>query len=368
MSDRYPAYSIKAFPGNKSHGLAWTVQKRHLHEMAMIAYPNPKDGMGLLAYLICKEKYEEFYRQKHGVRPDEPNQLPTAIPEYEFPTIPLKSDFKDSNKDRLALKRAQDDWSKEIGAVQEFRAKLLASLDEIALSAVGTPDHRQTKTLAEIFSSLDLRFSRVTPAELGREIRKIRTPLATIPDFESVITSHHSLHQICADQNTPRSENDKIFDLQSALEGQSELTLALNLFDRQFELNNPERTFPEFVRQLRQSWQNNLPDYPAPTSTTSSHGYVNSVSKRKAEEAEALSPTPSQEAINRGIEALAQLGYTLTTTKAANTNKKPKRPKVFCEVHNWCGHTTEECRDANGKKLDKTHAYPKKGDKTHKTK
>jgi hypothetical protein len=95
---------------------------------------------------------------------------------------------------------------------------------------------------------------------------------------------------------------------------------------------------------------------------------VNNVGKRKAEEAEAPSPTPSQEAINRGIVALSQLGYTLTTTKASNTNKKPKRPKVFCEVHNWCGHATDECRDAaRGKKVDKTHAYPKKGDKNYKT-
>jgi len=70
MSERSSAYSINAFPGNTSHGLAWTSQKRHLMEMAMMAFPNPQDGMGVLAYLISKGKYEEFYRQRHGCGPD----------------------------------------------------------------------------------------------------------------------------------------------------------------------------------------------------------------------------------------------------------------------------------------------------------
>ena len=359
MSDRTAAYHINTFPGNKSHGLAWTIQKRHLKEMAMIAFPNTQDGMGVLAYLIAKGKYEELYCQKHGLSPDE-DGLPD-VPNYKFIPIPREEDFSDSKK----LKEAQANWIKETQAVQDFRAKLLASLDDIALNAVGTPDARQLKTLAEIFESLDVRFSRVTPAELGREIRRIRTPLTTIPDFEKVITTHYSLHQVCSDQNTPRSENDKIFDLQSALDNQPELQLAFTMFDLQFELSSKSRTFDEFTRQLRRAWENNKPEFPLPTTTTSTHGYSPDFKRKRDGDADPTeveaSATPSQDALNRGIEALLKLGKSLSTRPAPN-NKKPRRPKFFCKVHSWCNHTTEECRDA-GEELpsEKTHRYPKKG-------
>jgi hypothetical protein len=332
-------------------------------EMAMMAFPNPQDGMGVLAYLISKGKYEEFYRQRHGCGPDSGEELRTPIPVYKSPKIPAVGEYDDSTKGLSKFKMAQEEWSRESSAVQDFRAKLLASLDEIALSAIGTPDQRQTKTLAEIFSALDVRFSRVTPAELGREIRKIRTPLSTIPDFEKVITAHHSLHQICADQKCERTENDKIFDLQTALENQPEMQIVFNLFDREHELQSPQRTFAEFTRQLRLQWQNNMLDRPDPTATTAAYGYANSLSKRKSEDTE---PMPSQEAINRGIEALAKLGYSLST-KPSNPTKKPKRPKVYCEVHGLCNHTTEECRDgssqpAKASSKSSNHKFPQKGD------
>jgi hypothetical protein len=142
------------------------------------------------------------------------------------------------------------------------------------------------------------------------------------------------------------------------------MQIVFNLFDREHELLSPDRTFAEFTRQLRLQWQNNLPEHPTPSASTSTHGYANSMNKRKTEEDEAT-PMPSQETINRGIEALSKLGYSLST-KPFNFNKKPKKPKVYCEVHNWCNHTTEECRDALKQPAkvpsrQSDHKFPKKG-------
>ncbi len=148
MSERSAAYSIKAFPGHTSHGLAWTIHKRHLMEMAMMAFPNPQDGMGVLVYLISKGKYVEFYCKRHGCSPDSGEISEISIPIYKRPKIPAVAEYDDSNKGFSKFKMAQEEWIRESSAVQDFRAKLLASLDEIALTAVGTPD--------QIFSALDL--------------------------------------------------------------------------------------------------------------------------------------------------------------------------------------------------------------------
>jgi hypothetical protein len=215
-------FTINAFPGSKTHGLAWPAMNRHLIDVARGIYVNTQDHLGIVSYLVNEAKYSEIHFMDHGRPPTPGNQSPTsslsslslsastspAVKKYTFPRMPDQVDFDLSKKDELTqYKFLMKNWQEETNAVENFRAKLLNAIDEIALSALGTADERVNLKLREIYEGLDLRFSTISNSDLRRELKRIRDPIATITNFDSVIKLHTDVHQLCEEQNTPLSEN-----------------------------------------------------------------------------------------------------------------------------------------------------------------
>jgi hypothetical protein len=377
MSDKNATYNINAFPGNETHGLMWAVQKRHLIDVARSAYVNPQDGLGLIYYLTNEAKYAELFYMYHGRLPDKEDgdktsssssSLATA-PKNEYyvvPKMPIKTSFKmNENSGRDYYKMEYAAWEAETHAVQTFRTKLLESLDKIALSVVGTSDERMRMTIRDIYESLDVRFSKVSSAELKKESSKIRKPLLAIDMFDEVIEHHTATHQFCQDNNMTISENQKIFDFQSALENFPTFDLADTLFDRDHDVKDKDRTFKKLAAECLQHWNRAGKDEKFEKSnTTLAHGYANNINfKRKAEDSETDDqPGPSVE------ERLGKMEKSLAASvKQAQAQKGGKKPKVHCKVHGWCTHTTEQCRDTEEQPKDRTHRFPKEA-KSHKGK
>jgi hypothetical protein len=187
MSEAKTIFSINAFPGNKAHGLAWPAMKRHLIDVARSCFSNTQDNLGVVAYLVNEAKYSEIYFMYHGhAPPPEDDQLPQSssssqgavaigpkIHKYTKPKMPVQANFDlKEKKERENYQFQTKNWQDESNAVQSFRSKLLAALDEVALSAIGTDDERVTMKLEDIYEALDLRFSTVSASELKRELKK----------------------------------------------------------------------------------------------------------------------------------------------------------------------------------------------------
>ena len=102
--------------------------------------------------------------------------------------MPLQANFDLNNKKKREDYQFRTKISQEeSNSVQSFRSKLLAALDEVALSAIGTDDEQVTMKLEEIYEAFDLGFSTISASELKRELKKIREPITTISSFDSVI-------------------------------------------------------------------------------------------------------------------------------------------------------------------------------------
>ena len=295
MSDVKAIYSINAFPGNKSHGLAWPAMKRHLIDAARACFQNTQDNLGVLAYLVNSASYSEIYFMYHGrlhsesqdsvISPSLTSILPqfsglnlslssspspsssssstisVIIPrdkKYIFTSMPDQSKYNMQDSKSLAeYKFLLKAWQEESSAVETFRSKLIAALDEIALSALGDVNERMHMRLKEIFASLDRRFSSVSSTELKKELKRIREPLVSISSFDSVIQSHSDIHHLCEDQNMAISENQKIFDLQSSLENFGVFDLQYSLFDNAMDgLRDRKRTFKNFSGHCLKHWNN----------------------------------------------------------------------------------------------------------------
>ena len=115
MSEAKTNFTINAFPGSKTHGLAWPAMKRHLIDVARGIYINTQDHLGIVAYLVNEAKYSEIYFMYHGHLPTSGNSSPTssmsslsisaATPpptkKYTFPRMPDQSAFDLTKKDVL---------------------------------------------------------------------------------------------------------------------------------------------------------------------------------------------------------------------------------------------------------------------------
>jgi hypothetical protein len=378
MSEIKHNFSINAFPGSKTHGLAWPAMKRHLIDVARGIYINTQDHLGIVAYLVNEAKYSEIHFMYHGRLPTSGTSSPTssmsslsisastspAVKKYTFPKMPDQTNFDLTKKDVLnQYKFLMKNWQEEVNAVEIFRAKLLAALDEIALSALGTADERVNLQLREIYEGLDLRFSTIFNSDLRRELKRIRDPIATITNFDSVIKLHTDIHQLCEDQNTPLSENQKIIELQSSLENFPCFEIQNTLFDSNFEIKDSKRTFKTLAGNCLKHW-NNLGDK-GTGNTAGSHGYTNPAKAQKKNSTSSpntgldLASGPSvEDRLTRGFEEIKTYLLAAKDSKAPEAGKS-KRKKVYCDNHGWGGHETSDCRGST-KKAPKhpSHSFP----------
>ena len=378
MSDVKANFIINAFPGTKTHGLAWPAMRRHLVDVARGIYTNTQDNLGIVAYLVNDSKYSEIYYMYHGRSPPLEEDTPTTsscsstisvetVPrtkKYTFPKMPDQSKFDLKSKDNLQEYKFQmKNWQDEVNAVEAFRAKLLSALDEVALSSLGTADERVNLKLKEIYEGLDLRFSTVSNNELRRELKKIRDPIATISSFDSVIQLHTDVHQLCEDQNMPLSENQKIIELQSSLENFPCFDIQYTLFDTAHEIKSSKRTFKALATNCLKHWSG-LDDKGAGNSA-GSHGYANASKAQRKESAstpsvgfEPASNPSVEERFTRGVEKMENFfANAAKSTKGSEANQG-KRKRLHCDNHGWCSHETFQCRDNKKTPKSNSHSFP----------
>lgn len=378
MSEVKANFSINAFPGSKTHGLAWPAMRRHLVDVARGIYTNTQDNLGIVAYLVSDAKYSEIFFMYHGRSPLSEEDSPlisssssmisvdTApkTKKYTFPKMPDQSTFNLKNKDQLTEYKFQmKNWQDEINAVEVFRARLLSALDEVALSSLGKADERVNLKLKEIYEGLDLRFSTVSNNELRRELKKIRDPIATISSFDSVIQLHTDVHQLCEDQNMPLSENQKIIELQSSLENFPCFDIQYTLFDSAHEIKSNKRTFKTLATNCLKHWHG-LDDKGA-GNTTGAHGYANASKAQRKEPASTPSagfePTSNPSVEERFTRSLEKMEFFFAnaakSTKGSEANQG-KRKKLHCDNHGWCSHETSQCRDNKKSPKNNQHSFP----------
>ena len=81
------------------------------------------------------------------------------------------------------------------------------------------------------------------------------------------------------------TENQKIFELQSALENHQCFNLQYKLFDSEYNVDDQNRTFKKFAGECLRHW-NGLDDK-GTGATSSSHGYANLQKAQKNDDRDA---------------------------------------------------------------------------------
>jgi hypothetical protein len=355
-------YNLDAFPGSKSHRLAWPMARLKLISKAMKALNNGTDRTGLLYFLLEFHEFEELAFKMHPIddNADEEEQIIIFSPQKK----PVWNSFYDNpdseedlgTHDGASYKHFFDIWDRQETALQKFTAKFLDSLDEISQGALGPPDLLMIMPLREMVASLDRRFGNITSGELRKERAKLRTPTTTLAKFDHLLETHASVHLLLEYNDTPTCDNEKIFSLQDALVNFPQLDVPTNIFEREWRIKTEGRTYERYTADLIEYINNNGLADAAPTNAP--HAYVANV-KRCRDDNEEPNPQPSSSSSSSNTEEiLARIekrlnavgkGKGKSNTGGDKRSKKEKPPAdaplEYCYQHGLGNHKGTECRN-----------------------
>ena len=338
-------YNLEAFPGSKSHRLAWPMARRKLISKAMMAYNNGHDRTGLLYFLLEFHEFKDLSFKMHPIDDNEDEAY------YENP----EDEDRPGQHDGASYKHFFDVWDRQETAVQKFTARFLDSLDEVAQGALGPPDALIVMPLREMVAALDRRFGNITSGELRKERAKLRTPVTSLAKFDLLLETHAAVHLLLEDNDTPTCDNEKIFSLQDALVNFPQLETATNIFEREYKIKDEFRTFDRYTADLIQYIHNNGLSDATPINTP--HAYVANV-KRSRDDDEASPPTSSSSSTTSSAEEiLSRIEKRLFAVgkgrgkRPTGDDRRPKKEKTadapleYCYQHGLGNHKGTECRN-----------------------